>query len=90
MAVIRESSQGIFGVHRCGTDADGRPDLDLGDGLMLSLPTEDLLAPGDRTVSLPYGLLKSGANLPKDDGSLDFDLSDSAALLAAKLPKIKK
>jgi pilus assembly protein FimV len=64
------------------------PDVDLGDGLMLSSPTDsmmDLLSPDDRTVSLPEPLVKI-----KDDDSLDFDLSDSADLNIIKMPNAPK
>lgn len=74
------------------------PDVDLGDGLMLSSPTEsmiDILAADDRTMSLPHPLIKPNTiAIPaaaKDDGSLDFDLSDSAALsVIKKIPNVPK
>ncbi|MBS7807869.1 hypothetical protein [Variovorax sp. PCZ-1] len=65
------------------------PDVDLGDGLMLSSPMDDLLSPEDRTVSLPHPLVKTN-DASADDGSLDFDLSDSAELSAIKLSKPTK
>lgn len=64
------------------------PDVDLGDGLILSSPMDELLSPDDRTVSLPEPLLKA-TDLPNSDGSLDFDLSDSAQLSIIKLPNAR-
>jgi hypothetical protein len=55
------------------------PDVDLGDGLVLYSSLDDLLSPEDRTVSLPHPLIKF-SDAPNGDGSLDFDLSDSADL----------
>jgi pilus assembly protein FimV len=65
------------------------PDVDLGDGLVLSSPMDDLLSPEDRTVSLPEPLLKAN-DLPNEDGSLDFDLSDAAELSIIKMPNAPK
>jgi hypothetical protein len=65
------------------------PDVDLGDGLVLSSPMDDLLSPEDRTVSLPHPLLKPNDE-PNEDGSLDFDLSDSAELSIIKMPNAPK
>ncbi len=63
--------------------------IDLGDGLVFSSPTDDLISPDDRTVSLPHPLVSVNAVKDKNDGSLDFDLSDSAPLSFAK-PAIRK
>lgn len=68
------------------------PDVDLGDGLVLSTPADsmmDLLSPEDRTVSLPHPLIKA-SDEPNADGSLDFDLSDSADLSIIKMPNAPK
>jgi hypothetical protein len=65
------------------------PDFDLGDGLLLSSPHDDLLSPDDRTVSLSYALIKDSDQVDADRG-LDFDLSDSAELSAIKPFKPKK
>ena len=66
------------------------PDVDLGDGLMLSSPSDDLLALDERTVSLPYPLIKANEEAFSDDGGLDFDLSDSAELNIIKVPNTPK
>lgn len=58
--------------------------IDLSDGLIFSSPTDDLLSPEDRTVSLPHPLLVSNPMKPNNDGGLDFDLSDSASLSYTK------
>ena len=65
------------------------PDVDLGDGLMLSMPDYDPLS-DDRTVSLPPLTGASSSDKPDSLGGLDFDLSDSSALYALKPTRGKK
>ncbi len=66
------------------------PDVDLGDGLMISMPNDALLSMDDRTVSLPPLTGASSSDKPDSLGGLDFDLSDSAALYALKPSRGKK
>jgi tetratricopeptide (TPR) repeat protein len=62
------------------------PDVDLGDGLMLSSPDIDMLAKNDDTMSLPHPLITPATSPGSPDDGLDFDLSDSAELPQFKLP----
>jgi pilus assembly protein FimV len=72
------------------TGGAASPDIDLGEGLMLSSPDLDMLSAKDQTMSLPHPLILPKDGAAKAEDGLDFDLSDSAALGAYKLPGAKK
>ncbi len=67
------------------------PDVDLGDGLMLSRPQIDMLSmDGDPTVSLPHSLNLLLEPLPDEGSGLDFDLGGIDQLDDIIMPSINK